>query len=55
MHIFYIDESADEKLFVLAALAIPVVSWKATFDQVREFRLGLQRTDGIDIHAEFHA
>lgn len=55
MHIFYIDESADEKLFVLAALAIPVVSWKTTFDKVREFRLDLQRTDEIDIHAEFRA
>lgn len=55
MYIFYIDESADEKLFVLAALAIPVVSWKTTFDKVREFRLDLQRTDGIDIHSEFHA
>ena len=55
MHIFYTDESADEKLFVLAALAIPVVSWKSIFDQVREFRLGLQHSDEIDIYAEFHA
>jgi len=55
VHIFYIDESADEKLFVIAALALPVVFWKNTFDKVREFRLDLQRTEGIDIHAEFHA
>ncbi len=55
MHIFYIDESADEELFVLAALAVPATRWKVIFDRVREFRLDLQHTDGIDIHAEFHA
>lgn len=55
MHLFYIDESADEKLFVLAALALPATYWKTIFDKVRQFRLDLQHTDGIDIHAEFHA
>jgi hypothetical protein len=55
VHLFYVDESADEKLFVLAALGIPAIHWKTIFDQVRQFRLDLQRTDGIDIHAEFHA
>lgn len=55
MHLFYIDKSADEKLFVLAALAVPADQWKTIFDKVRQFRLDLQRTDGIDIHAELHA
>ena len=55
MHLFYIDESADEKLFVVTALAVPATHWRTIYNKVRLFRLDLQHAEGIDIHYEFHA
>ncbi len=55
MHIFYIDESADEKLFVVAALAVPASHWRTVYNTVRLFRFNLQHMEGIDIHCELHA
>lgn len=55
MHLFYIDESADEKLFVVTALAIPAAHWRTIYNKVRSFRLDLQHMEGIDIHYELHA
>lgn len=55
MYLFYVDESGDEKLFILAALAIPASHWRTAFEQLRQFRLSLQQNEGIDLHAELHA
>jgi len=55
MHLIYIDESADPQVHVLSALAIPAEEWRAAFQQVRDFRRSLRRTDGIFVYKEFHA
>jgi len=55
MHLIYIDDSADEKLCVFSALALPANEWREAFGKVREFRRALRRTDGISVHVEFHA
>jgi hypothetical protein len=55
MHLIYIDDSADEKLCVFSALAVPANEWREAFNRVKSFRRELKRTDGISIHVEFHA
>lgn len=55
MHLIYIDDSRDEHLCVFSALAVPADEWRPAFDQVREFRRGLRRSDGIYVYAELHA
>jgi hypothetical protein len=55
MHLLYIDESMDEKTCVISALAVPSESWQDTFRNVKEWRRGLRRTDGVFVHKELHA
>ena len=55
MHLIYIDDSRDESLCVFSALAIPADEWRNAFDQVRQFRRELRKSDGIHVHVEFHA
>jgi len=55
MHLIYIDESADPGLHIFSALAIPADQWKNAFQQVRNFRRELRKSDGIFVHKEFHA
>jgi len=55
VHLVYIDESADLQLHVCSALAVPAEQWRAAFQQVRQFRRSLRRTDGIFVYKEFHA
>jgi hypothetical protein len=55
MHIIYIDDSGDEALFILSALAVPVDVWQDAFAKVRDFRRSLKRSNGIYVHAELHA
>jgi hypothetical protein len=55
MHLFYIDDSHDEEVYVFSALALPVGQWRQAYQQVRDWRQSLQRTNGIDVHKELHA
>jgi len=55
MHLFYIDDSRDEKLVVFSALSIPAEQWRAAFSQVKEFRRELKREHGIYVYEELHA
>jgi len=55
MYIVYIDESGDEELEVLSALAIPEESWNEAFQMIRDFRRRLKQTEGIFVYAELHA
>jgi hypothetical protein len=51
----YIDESRDEQICVFSALAIPANEWRNAFEQVRQFRRELKKSDGIYVYAELHA
>ncbi|MGH7455301.1 MAG: DUF3800 domain-containing protein, partial [bacterium] len=55
MHLLYIDDSHDEELYVFSALALPVDQWRQAYQQVRDWRQSLQKTNGIDVHKELHA
>lgn len=55
MHLVYIDDSADERLAVFSALAIPVEQWRAAFTLVKQFRHDLKVRDGIRVQEELHA
>lgn len=55
MHLIYIDDSRDEQLCAFSALAVPADQWQEAFTQVRAFRRGLKRSDGIYVHKELHA
>lgn len=55
MHLIYIDDSADERLAVFSALAIPVENWLVTLNTVRQFRQELKTKDGIRVQEELHA
>ncbi|HUT36733.1 MAG TPA: DUF3800 domain-containing protein [Planctomycetota bacterium] len=55
MHLIYLDDSRDEELCVFSALAVPEDQWREAFSGVRQFRRALKQTDGILVHAEFHA
>ncbi len=56
MDLVYIDDSQEpDGLCVFSALAIPHETWRANFARVREYRRALKRSDGILVHAEFHA
>lgn len=55
MHLIYIDDSRDEHLCVFSALAIPADEWQNAFQQVRQFRRDLKKSDGIYVYAELHA
>lgn len=55
MHIFYIDDSKDEKNAIFSAIAIPGDQWRASFAMIRDFRVGLRQQDGIPIRVELHA
>ncbi|MCI0692593.1 DUF3800 domain-containing protein [candidate division KSB1 bacterium] len=55
MHLLYIDDSHDEKIYVFSALALPVNQWRQAYQQVRDWRQSLQKTKGIDVHKELHA
>jgi len=55
MHLVYIDDSRDEQTCIFSALAISASEWQNAFQQVRDFRKGLKKSDGIYIYKEFHA
>lgn len=55
MHLIYIDDSADEKLALYSALAIPVEQWRESFALVKEFRKELRQNYGIYVTKELHA
>jgi len=55
LHLYYIDDSADEHLSVFSALAIPEEKWNACFHLVKQFRHELKKTDGIYVQKELHA
>ena len=55
MHLTYIDDSGDEKLSIFSALAIRADKWNACLEKIKNFRHDIQTSDGIFIHAEFHA
>ncbi|MCR4404518.1 MAG: hypothetical protein NUW06_04475 [Candidatus Acetothermia bacterium] len=55
MHLIYMDDSRDEQLCAFSALAVPADQWQEAFAQVRAFRRGLKRSDGIYVYKELHA
>jgi len=55
MHLFYVDESYDEVKFVLTAICVEDVSWRAAFEETKTFRRALKTAYGIKIRSEFHA
>lgn len=55
MHLIYIDDSRDEQLCVFSALAVPADEWRNAFEQVRQFRRDLKKSDGIYVYTELHA
>lgn len=55
MHLFYADESYDQHKFVLTALCVEDISWRAAFDLTKAFRRTLKASRGIKMHAEIHA
>lgn len=61
--IFYIDESHDNRLYVVTAVAVPflrnignvwTLTWKAHFDQARQWRRNVKATFGIPTTKELH-
>ena len=55
MHLVYIDDSKDEELCIFSALAISATLWQGAFEQVRNFRHELRKSDGIYVYKELHA
>lgn len=55
MHTFYVDESYDESWFVLTAVCVEDVSWRAAFEKTKQFRRELKQNFGIKIRSELHA
>jgi hypothetical protein len=55
MHVFYVDDSKDNKLAVFSALSIPVDQWRTCFRIVKGFRSLINEKHGIPMRAEFHA
>jgi hypothetical protein len=55
MRFIYVDESHDDQLYVLTAMALPADRWSQALDKVIQFRRDLKRTDGIYVSTEFHA
>jgi hypothetical protein len=55
MHLIYIDDSADEKLAIYSALALPADQWREAFNMMRQYRRGLRRAYGIYVYKELHA
>lgn len=53
--LFYVDESYDQSIFCLSALAIRDRDWKRCFDAIREHRRQLKRIHGILLTKEIHA
>ena len=55
MHLIYIDDSADERLAIYSALAIPAEQWRIAFDTIRQYRRDLRRAYGIYVYKELLA
>ncbi|MBN1917908.1 MAG: DUF3800 domain-containing protein [Verrucomicrobia bacterium] len=55
MHLFYIDDSRDERSTVFSALSIPSEAWRQAFALVRQFRRDLKTSHGLYVHKELHA
>ena len=55
MHLIYIDDSADEKLAIYSAMALPADQWRNAFMAMKQYRQGLRRAYGIYVYKEFHA
>jgi hypothetical protein len=55
MDLVYIDDSKDEELSVFSALSIPEHTWRACFNQIKQYRHHLKSIDGIYVHKELHA
>lgn len=54
-HLFYIDESYDEKKFIVTALGVRAKFWRPTFDRLKAFRKQLSADFGIKQSRELHA
>lgn len=55
MHLLYIDDSFEKPYQVYSAIAVPVSSWRSSFDAVKQWRQELKRKYGILVHKELHA
>ena len=61
MHLAYFDESGDDgfpsyssPLFVLTALYLHYLNWKATLEQIHDFRRRLRSAAGLPVRLEMH-
>lgn len=55
MHLVYLDDSRDEERCVFSGLIVPAEQWRASFEQLRDFRRALKASDGIFVRKELHA
>jgi hypothetical protein len=55
MHLIYMDDSRDEKLCVITALAVPDANWREALQTLKEFRRRIRASDGIFLYSETHA
>lgn len=55
MDLVYIDDSKDEEISIFSALSIPEHTWRACFNQIKDYRHHLKASDGIYIYKELHA
>jgi uncharacterized protein DUF3800 len=53
--IYYVDESYDAEKFCLTALGFKVGTWRAAFEAVKQYRIGLKQSDGVLLRTEIHA
>ena len=54
-HLFYVDESYDDRKFVLTAIGMRTDQWRSNFDATKKFRQDLKTNHGIKMSAEIHA
>jgi hypothetical protein len=55
MHIVYIDDTGDDRLYGFAALAIPATDFRSILLRIIDFRRELRDSDGIYVTKEQHA
>ena len=55
MHIFYADESYDNRYFVVSALGFRLERWRAILSSIQDFRRDLRDRFGVKVTREIHA
>lgn len=55
MHFVYLDETGDDSCIGFSALCVPVLSYRESFQRLKQYRRDLNRSDGIYTTTEVHA